>query len=450
MAQLSTLGARRLGFGTYAADNIPTNISEAKSHFLKQLHGETAFEAPELMTSQEAMQMFISRARVIKSGGTKEDVSNFPTQAEVESADLNNRLKRIIVTKSPFLERLSLYWLSHFTSSDVSSSFSYFSSSIETEAIRPNMLGAFSNLLTSVSTHPQMLFYLNNRSSIGPGSQRAARAPAPKRFGINENHAREILELHSMGIDGGYHQQDIIELAKAMTGWSIDTRRQDIPIEARMTFNSKIHEPGTRAVLGKAYPDTGANQAISIFRDLAHHPATARHVSRRMIKHFIGNPIPQPLEDEMTAAFIASEGDLMKVTSTLIEHQTTWTAPLTKLRTPLEFMAATGRLLGWIPSPPKALNALAAMGQPYMMPGGPNGWPEENDTWAAPDTWKSRLDWAAQMSAHAPVADLDPTQLIHNAFGNDVSPETRAAVIGGATSNQSLTLMLLSPEFQRR
>jgi uncharacterized protein (DUF1800 family) len=441
----SIFGARRLGFGVDAV-KAPVSVADAKGYFLAQLAKSSAFDASDLLTTDAAMDLFVARAAVLKSGGDKAALAKFPTTGQLLERDLELRLARIITSDRPLIERLALYWLNHFMAAIAEQPLGYFLSSFEREAIRPYMLGHFADLLIAATTHPAMLVYLNNRNSIGPHTARGLRGGK----GLNENHAREVLELHSLGVNGGYTQADIIELAKALTGWTIniDPHREG-SADQRRTFDPSIHEPGARTVMGRRYPDTGREQALDILRDVAMHPATARHVTRRMVAHFVGDSAPPDLDARLARVFLDTGGDLMKVVSALVGDDALWSLPSAKLRPPIEFMAASAQLLGSVPMNPKPLISLKIMGQPYLDAAAPNGWPEGDEAWAAPDAWKSRLDWATQVSSHVerPAA---PAELIERAFGDTPSAETRAAVMGGATAAQSLTLLMLSPEFQRR
>lgn len=441
----SIFGARRLGFGVDAA-KAPAAVPDAKGYYLAQLTKSSAFDATDLLTTDGAMDLFVARAAVLKSGGDKAALAKFPTTGQLLERDLELRLVRIVTGDRPLVERLALYWLNHFTAALAEQPLGYFLSSFEREAIRPHMLGRFADLLIAATMHPAMLAYLNNRNSIGPHTARGVRGGK----GLNENHAREVLELHTLGVNGGYTQADIIELAKALTGWTINIDpHREATAGQRRAFDPSIHEPGVRTVMGRRYADTGREQAIDILRDVAMHPATARYVTRRMVTHFVGAGAPPDLEARLARIFLDTGGDLTKVVSALVSDDVFWSLPSGKIRPPIEFMAASAQLLGSVPKNPKPLISLKIMGQPYLDAAAPNGWPEGDEAWAAPDAWKSRLDWAAQVSSHV-ERPMAPAELIERAFGEAPSAETRAAVMGGATAAQSLTLLMLSPEFQRR
>jgi uncharacterized protein (DUF1800 family) len=295
-----------------------------------------------------------------------------------------------------------------------------------------------------------MLFYLNARNSIGPNSPRGKFfTKKGSRKGLNENQARELLELHTVGVDGGYSQEDIIDLAKAMTGWTVNTSHSDMSSEQRLQFDSSLHEPGTRIVLGRRYPDDGPSQLKHILRDLASMPQTATRVANRLATHFIGDSAPAEFRRNLARIYLETDGDLYQISKFVVNDDIIWTTENRKIRPPLELLCAAARLLEQPPLRPAPLAALTAMGQPYMQPDGPNGWNESDNAWGAPDSIKSRLDWSAEF-AEKQTKMYSPVSLLQKAFGSDASQETRQAVEEAPTAAQSLTLLLMSPEIQRR
>ena len=353
-------------------------------------------------------------------------------------------MQRAIAGEAPFLERLALHWCNHFTVSAFSY-VAYFSGPMEREAIRPHMLGNFGDMLRAATLHPAMLYYLDNRNSIGPQS----RMGGGGKRGLNENLGRELLELHTLGVDGGYTQDDVIEVAKALTGWTIDVSEAPNHSGRRLIFDARKHEPGERTILGKRYADSGERQIPEVLHDLARHPSTARHVTRRLARHFVGVEPPAELQQQLAAVFLSSEGDLGAVTAALIASPLAWVETPRKIRPPIEFMFAAGRLFGRPPAPPDPLQALQAMGQPYCQPATPAGWAEEDNAWAAPDALKTRLDWSVRLSKQF-GNEFDARELATIAFGDAVSNETTQALRRAESREQALTLLLLSPEFQRR
>jgi uncharacterized protein (DUF1800 family) len=307
------------------------------------------------------------------------------------------------------------------------------------------MLGRFEDMLFATSTHTAMLFYLDNRRSVGPNSTAGKR----RGRGLNENLAREIMELHSLGVDGGYTQADVIALARILTGWSAEIDRPAPSTAARMGFFPELHEPGPQVVLGRRYADTGPDQLKAVLHDLAQHPNTARHVARRLVRHFIGDTAPAELAQTVAKVFQDSGGDLKAITGALLRSPAAAAAPPARVRPPIELLLGTARLLGRAPEPPRPMMALTAMGQPFRGAASPAGWPEEDDAWGAPDAIKTRLDWAIALAARQP-AGLDARALLDQAFGAETSPELRRAVGRAADARQALVLLLMSPEYQRR
>jgi uncharacterized protein (DUF1800 family) len=336
-----------------------------------------------------------------------------------------------------------MFWADHFTASAAAGFVGYLSEAYEREAIRPYLEGRFADMAKAAVLHPAMLFYLDNRNSTGPNSPLGLRSKG--RRGLNENLAREALELHTVGVDGGYSQDDVIAFAKVLTGWSIDVSPN--AEGRRHGFFPDRHEPGAKTVLGRTYAGEGREQAFAVLDDLARHPSTARHVTRRMVRHFVGHGLPG-LEARMAEVFRRTDGDLGAVTHALIADDDAW-GPPRKLRSPVELLFATTRLLGGLPPQPAPPSALRAMGQPFWAPPSPKGWPIEDDAWAAPDAIKTRLDWASELAARA-APGIDARALLGTAFGPAASPETRRTVERAADGRQALTLLLLSPEFQRR
>lgn len=435
------LGQQRFGL-LPAAGSGPAGRAEARDALLRQLsHPWPADATAGLPDSEAALSLFLAR----RAAQRRDPAGPFVSPGAVIGQELDARLREAIGTPAPFLLRLALHWANHFTVSAAAGFTGYFAGAFEREAIRPNMLGSFEALLLACTTHPAMLFYLDNRSSVGPNSPAGLR----RGRGLNENLAREVLELHSLGVDGGYTQADVQGLARILTGWSIDISEGDQPVAGRIRFAPALHEPGPQVVLGRRYADTGPDQARAVLRDLAHHPSTARHVTRRLVRHFLGDAAPPEVGRHLARVFSDTGGDLKAVTTALLDSPAAWELRPAKLRPPIELVLATARLLGQPPAPPPPGRALRAMGQPFQAPASPAGWPEEDDAWAAPDAVKTRLDWARDLAARLP-AGLDARALLEQVFGPAASAETRRAVTRAADGRQAMVLLLMSPEYQRR
>lgn len=345
-----------------------------------------------------------------------------------------------------FLERLVAFWSNHFCVSAAKGQILRASAgSFEREAIRPYVLGRFADLLLAVERHPAMLSYLDNIRSVGPDS----RAGAKGRRGLNENLAREILELHTLGVAGGYGQGDVTALARVITGWTVAGRDGRLGDPGAFVFDAAMHEPGDQMVVGRAYLGGGFGQGEAALNDIARHPATAQHVATKLVRHFIADEPPPAAVERIAAVFRARDGDLHAVALALIDLPEAWSAPPTKLRSPYDVIVAAARLLGAPADAGPLLGGLRLLGQPLWEPPGPNGFPDTDAAWASPEAMKLRLDLAAQ-AARSKGAAADPLGLLDAAAGATLSPETRAAVDHAELRQQGLAIALMSPEIQRR
>lgn len=300
-------------------------------------------------------------------------------------------------------------------------------------------------MLVAVETHPAMLAFLDNQQSIGPNSRGGQR----RGRGLNENLAREILELHTLGVDGGYSQADVTALAAMITGWTFVGRRGRQGEPGDFLFNANLHEPGAHTLLGRAYADDGFAQGRRALGDLARHPATARHVATKLARWFVADEPPAKLVAALAETFRKTGGDLAAVSAALISSNEAWSAPATKLRTPFEFVVAAWRALGRQPDFGPMERALLAMGQPLWRPPGPNGFTSDARMLAAPDALRARIDFAAVWARQA-GGGVDPRALVETALGPLASLQTRQAAGRAESRPEAIALLLMSPEFQRR
>ena len=346
-----------------------------------------------------------------------------------------------------FVERLVLFWSNHFcVSAGKAPLLRASAGAFEREAVRPHVLGRFADMLVAVERHPAMLFYLDNARSVGP----ASRAGTNGKRGLNENLAREILELHTLGVGGGYAQADVTALARVITGWTFAGREGRIGEPGVFTFDAAMHEPGDQTVVGRAYPGGGFGQGEAALNDIARHPATARHVATKLVRHFVADDPPPAAVDRIASVFAKRDGDLRAVALALVDLPEAWSTPPTKVRSPADLLMATARLTGApLLDPGPMLGGLRLLGQPLWEPPGPNGFPDTAADWASPENMKLRLDLSAGV-AHAYKGGADPLALLEAAAGDALSPETRDAVPRAESREQGLALALMSPEFQRR
>ena len=357
------------------------------------------------------------------------------------------RLQRAIVADCGFVERLVVFWSNHFCiSANKGELARIWAGSFEREAIRPHVLGRFGDMLKAVEQHPAMLFFLDNQQSLGPDS----RAGQNRKRGLNENLAREIMELHTLGVGSGYTQEDVTSLARIITGWTFAGRQGQLGVPGSFVFNANAHQPGAQRLLGKIYEDNGVAQGEAALTDIARHPSTEKFIATKFARHFVADDPPPALVARLQDVFRKSDGDLRALTVALLDSDEAWQAPLTKLRSPYEFLVAAGRLLAQIPEDPaRYLGGLNVLGQPLWSPAGPNGFPDSNAAWAAPEGMKLRLDISAQIASRL-AANADPRDLLELAAADAASPETRRSIELAESRQQALALLLMSPEFQRR
>lgn len=344
-------------------------------------------------------------------------------------------------------ERLVLFWSNHFAvSAAKGGSVPSIVGSYEREAIRPHVYGRFRDLLEAAVKHPAMLVYLDNWKSVGPNSRIGER----KGLGLNENLAREVLELHTLGVDGGYTQADVTSFAKVLTGWTID-RSGGRTEGTGAIFLPRRHEPGDFTVLGTVYGQKGPRQLDAVLDDLARHPATARHIARKLVRHFVGDGASPELAETTARAFRDSDGDLAVTVRALVAADAAWAAAPVKVRSPYLFTLASFRALRLTTDAENekaAFNMMNALGERIWTPPSPAGWPDGDDTWLAGDALLERLDFATVI-ARRTDPELDVPGLAADVLGPRYDQPTREAVTRAESREQAVSLLLLSPGFQR-
>jgi uncharacterized protein (DUF1800 family) len=366
------------------------------------------------------------------------------------------RYRVAATTQESFRERLVHFWTNHFAVSADKPQVIALAGTLENEAIRPHVAGRFTDLLAAVEAHPAMILYLDNQASIGPGSQLAQRrgrraAADGRKLGINENLAREILELHTLGVDGGYTQQDVTTFARALTGWSIGADRALLDgTPGKFAFHDAAHEPGAKTIMGARYSQSGVAQARAVLADLAKHPATARHIAVKLARHFIADEPPAEDVARLAKAFRDSDGDLPTVYRALLDAPSAWTTSAVKFKTPHELVVSSMRMLDFVPAEPRQIAApFELLGQRPYTPGSPAGWPDTATHWDGPDALLKRIEWADTVASRAAGRE-QPLSLGENSLGGAFNERTRVAITRASSAQQGLTLLLASPEFQRR
>ena len=365
-----------------------------------------------------------------------------PQQIYLEEAKV--RFDSALNAEIGLIDRLTWFWSNHFCVSADKGQVRPLCGVYEREAIRANVLGEFSNMLLAVESHPAMLMYLDNAGSIGPNSIAGQR----RGKGINENLAREIMELHTLGVHGGYSQDDVTNFAKIITGWTFSPLKQDPQHGGEFIFNGRMHEPGAQSVLSRSYDDSGYEQGRAVLLTLARHPATAKHIATKLVRHFIADDPPPPLVERLQKRFLDTNGDLKEVTRTLVSSPESWDAPRSKLKRPAEWIVSSLRASGMMISDVRrVINTLNLLGEPLWRPPAPKGFSDESVAWL--DGLTQRLDIANEIARRI-GGMTDAEAVADDALGPLASAETRQTIARAESRQQALALLLMSPEFQRR
>jgi len=414
------------------------------------------------VTGLKRFAEFVQQRRqpvVMKEGGGNTEQAFGEHFREIVQGDVRARLCTAALSTRPFNERLALFWSNHFTVSMAKASARGIVGAYEREAIRPNIGGSFESLLKAAATHAGMLRYLDNDSSAGPDSalvrRRARRSGGdtpPRITGLNENLAREILELHTLGVSGGYTQADVTEFARVLTGWRVPLRELvDAPAGAATSrFDAAWHQPGPKTVLGKRYPE-GPQALGMVLHDLALHPSTARFVCTKLARHFVADDPAPALVARLEARWRSSGGELPAVYRALIESPEAWAPQPAKLKSPEAFVISSARLLNLgeaafarVPD-----GSIGALGQRVQAAPSPAGWPDRAEEWLGPDAVWKRVEWATRVADRVGRRS-DARALAQASLGPLLQDTTARQIERAADGPQALALLLLAPEFQRR
>lgn len=378
----------------------------------------------------------------------------------VIQADVRARLSTAATTERPFAERLALFWTNHFTVSALKGNTRTLVGAFQREAIRPHIAGRFETLLAAAVTHPAMLRFLDNELSAGPSSRfvaqqqrrpRGGNERGPRITGLNENLAREVLELHTLGVNGGYTQADVTSFARVLTGWRVPVARivaGDAGPPGR--FDESWHEPGAKQVLGRRYGD-GPGALAAALHDFAQHPATARFLATKLARHFVADDPPAAFVERLARAYESSDGDLAAVYRVLVDAPEAWATPPSKLKTPEEFVLSTVRVLqlGEQAFERAPDGGISALGQRVHAAPSPAGWPDRAEEWLGPDAVWKRVEWATRVGERI-GSRIDARTLARASLGDTLSPESARQIERAADPAQAVALLLLAPEFQRR
>ena len=347
---------------------------------------------------------------------------------------------RLLTSDAPFRDRLALFWYNHFTVSLKRGEVASVLFPFIREAIRPHVAGNFSDMAMAVMRHPAMLLYLDNAQSFGPDSPVGMR----QHKGLNENLAREFMELHTVTPASGYTQADVTNFAKILTGWSLEVRKDPMGF----VYRPQTHQPGPQVVMGQSFPD-GEAGGVAAITWLSRHPATYRNLATKLVRHFVADDPPPAAVQRIAAVLTRTHGDLKAASLELIQMPEAW-QPLAKLRSPTDYVVAVLRAAD--PPidrmPPDIGNVIAGLGQPLFAAPLPNGWPDNAAEWAGSEALLRRVDWAHGFSGR--LEDMDAMQIADAALGPVLSADSRHEIARAGSRRDALTMLFASPEFIRR
>jgi uncharacterized protein (DUF1800 family) len=460
MTLATTIAYNRFGLGATPQD-VPVEarvwlldqIVAYKAHLPNQ---DTVGNTPAVL--QQFVDFRQARNAARKAGqleAFKQDKTHTDFIHQAVTGQGSARIVSALSTPTPFAERLVHFWSNHFAISAEKQEVRPITGLFEFEAIRPHIMGTFADLWMAVLRHPAMLLYLDQAQSIGPNSEIAQMAKRRK-LGLNENLAREAMELHSLGVRSGYTQADVTELARALTGWTVGELGKGLPprfrtvdeVMGRFTFMPSLHEPGPRTVLGKRYGPGGEEQARQILLDLGRRPETATHIATKLATHFVGDTPPPALVRRVAAAFYQTGGDLPTTYRALIEAPEAWAPAAAKFKSPWDWAISAMRAIGLRQADQRAVGMMNQLGQPIWQPGSPAGWADTMEAWAAPDALLRRVE-VAQNLVNVASPTLDARSLAPRLLGA-IGAATQRMIAAADSPRQALVLMLASPEFQRR
>jgi uncharacterized protein (DUF1800 family) len=405
---------------------------------------------PALVDAWLAQQRAVRQAAPDQRSGIRE--AYLRKGREEYLAAIGARAASALQTSTPFVERFVHFWSNHFAVSVDKLLVIGLAGGFEADAIRPHVLGRFEDLLMAAVRHPAMLLYLDQAQSIGPNSRAGLRAAErqPRARGLNENLAREILELHTLGVRSGYTQEDVTEFARALTGWTLPGDGGGEADAGTFRFVPALHEPGTRTVFGHTYADGGEQQARAVLHDVATAPATARHIAGKLARHFVADDPPAALVQRLADTFTRTGGDLPSVYRELVVAPEAWQPASAKFKSPWEWAVSGQRALGRREIPPmQVANLMNQLGQPVWRPGSPAGYDDVAASWAAPDALLRRVEVAQRIAAQAGDT-VDARALAPRVLPGALGEATVDAIARAESGGTALALLLVSPEFLRR
>lgn len=451
MSVTDDLLAVRFGYGLPLPKGAPRRFAEIAEELKGPDRAAAAWPLPKLADYAVKIDKLQAIKKVAKTGANVKEKEDAAQAEVVAMANLGHRtgLARAIDTAAPFRERLVNFFANHFTANARGGiSGIYMPFALVEDAIRPNVGKSFAAMVKAVTLHPAMLIFLDQQVSIGPNSAMGQK----QEKGLNENLARELMELHTLGVEGGYTQEDVRQLAELLTGLTVDGNMMT-------AFESRRVEPGAETVMGQSYGTDRIESIKRVLHDLALHPATAAHMAHKLAVHFVSDTPDRALVEAMRQAFVASDGDIPTVIEVLLSHPAAMGAP-SKIRQPFDFMVAAARALGVTGTQIQTLSQgdfkrgflhpMEQMGQRLKYSPGPDGWPEEAEAWVTPPRLAARIDWAMSMPQRLVKEIPEPVAFASTALGGLASATLMTAASRAETRLVGVGIVLSSPDFNRR
>jgi uncharacterized protein (DUF1800 family) len=440
-AQLQGPDPARIASAPSTARGLTALLEDRQRRRTAKLAGATSAVTPAALTPAASPAGRATPAMATAAAKPEAQPPQQPTSAAraVFEADARAELGNALTTPTPFRERLVWFWTNHFTVSIRQGGCQPLVGAFIEEAIRPNVTARFETMLQAVMHHPAMLLYLQNAESVGPDSPAGQRSHR----GLNENLARECMELHTVSPAAGYTQADVTNFARILTGWSVDLRG-DLP---GSLFRPRAHEPGTPPMMGRTFPpgEAGGEAALHF---LANHPSTHRFLATKLTRHFVADDPPPDAVRHIEGVLRDTSGNLGAAAAALITLPAAW-QPDQKFKTPQELVVSSARVLSLdAEAIPALVGILGGLGQPVWNAPAPNGWSDRAADWAAPEAMMRRVDWAYGFAGR--IGDRDPIELADAVLGPRLQDATLTAMRHAGSRRDAMTLLLTSPEFQRR
>ncbi|MEE9429169.1 MAG: DUF1800 domain-containing protein [Paracoccaceae bacterium] len=452
MTQVSTIAAIRFGYGL-GPKSKPLNKTELLGGFAG---ADSIAKKFPVNSTKVVLQQVLAMRRAKKAANQKPaDRERYDATRKAlkntAALGLLQATARVLDTDNAFFERLNWFWADHFTAVGKNLATRALAPAYLDEALRPHVAGRFADMLKAVITHPFMLTYLDQVSSFGPNSAIGKR----RNKGLNENLARELLELHTLGVGAGYGQHDVRQLAELLTGLGLSKKQGFL-------FNPGISEPGTKTILGVQYGGEHPNleDIFSALENLAAHPETAHHLARKLAVHFVSDQPDPDLIKHMTKAYLGSDGHLSAMYQAMLEHPAAWQSLGQKAKQPFDFILSILMAMGltgqeFLNQKNKKLqksvnNSLSAMGQPFMRAPGPDGWPEAANEWITPQGLANRITLSVRVSKFFRDRVTDPGDFLRATLADAAGERLIWAVSQTEDTREGITLVLASAEFNRR